>query len=63
MVIGDEYLDNLLKYAIKLAFLNQLYREELLSKSEYDKILNDLKLKHQINLMEINNILDKKKKP
>lgn len=41
-------MDNLLKYSIKLAFLNKLYGDKLLSEKEYIVIKNDLMKKHKL---------------
>lgn len=41
-------MDNNLKYAIKLAFLNQLYGKKLLTDKEYAAIKHDLMKKHKI---------------
>ena len=43
-------MDNTFKYAIKLAMLNQLISNNLISKKEYTAIKNDLMKKHKITL-------------
>ncbi|HQA60106.1 MAG TPA: conjugal transfer protein [Tepidanaerobacteraceae bacterium] len=40
--------DNTLKYAVKLAFLNQLLGKKLITDKEYTAIKNDLMKKHKI---------------
>lgn len=41
-------MDNTLKYAMKLAFLNQLYGKKLITDKEYNVIKSDLMKKHKI---------------
>ena len=41
-------MDNNLKYAMKLAFLNQLFAKKLISDKEYTAIKNVLMRKHKI---------------
>lgn len=43
-------MDNTLKYAMKLAMLNQLISKKLISKKEYTAIKNDLMKKHKIEI-------------
>ena len=43
-------MDNTFKYAIKLAMLNQLISNNLITKKEYTAIKNDLMKKHKITL-------------
>lgn len=45
---GGQIMDNYLKYAIKLAFLNQLYGKKMLTEKEYVAIKTDLMKKHKI---------------
>jgi len=46
-LMGDIMDDNI-KYAMKLAFLNQLYGKEMLTEKEYSAIKIDLMKKHKI---------------
>ena len=41
-------MDELMKYAMKRAYLNQLSRSKLLSDREYDIVKNDLMIRHKI---------------
>lgn len=41
-------MDNTMKYAMKLAFLNQLYSKNMVTDREYAVIKNDLMIRHKI---------------
>lgn len=41
-------MDNLMKYAMKLAYLDQLYRDKMISDNEYAVIRNELMIRHKI---------------
>jgi len=41
-------MDNTMKYAMKLAFLNQLYSKKMLTDREYAAIKNDIMIRHKI---------------
>lgn len=41
-------LDDNMKYGIKLAFLNKLFSEKLVTEREYNAIKNDMKKLHKI---------------
>ncbi len=47
-IVRRSLMDNTLKYAMKLAFLNQLYGKKLITDKEYNVIKSDLMKKHKI---------------